>query len=234
MSLAVSMSTVTSTLTCVCPRQALACCCAFSFRCQSDVRFLPLRFGMEDFAMEDFSRANTDPTAPRCQEAEGRQRRNQTSSVRGYRGRRYVLVRRKYIVVQRQLFPPHNSSDLRHLLYRRRPVPTKCTSSSSMSSGSPSSCTSVFDRGLIFVESHGSQECIQRERCGRTHWTESPDETATPTCHQGCSLALSFVEGTVAVFTWCSWFTIRSFFRVWWLFCRSGFERRLEGRRRVS
>ena len=150
MSLAVSMSTVTPRLTCVCPRQALACCRAFSFRCQSDVgrrRLLP----MEDFATEDFARASTDPTVPRCRGSR-RPSTSKSDSVSSWLSRAmFCFIRRKYSVVQRQLYPPRNSFTLRHLLYRRRPVPTKSTSSSSMSSSSPSSCTSVFDRGVIFL-----------------------------------------------------------------------------------
>ena len=33
---------------------------------------------------------------------------------------------------------------------------------------------------------------------------ERTGRDGTPSCHQGCSVALSFVEGTVAVLTWCS------------------------------
>ena len=118
------------------------------------------------------------------------------------------FIRRKYSVVQGQLYPPRNSFTLRHLLYRRRPVPTKCTSSSSMFSSSPSSCTSVFDKGLIFLSPmefrSASSERGADESTGRKSRRDG-----IPTCHQGCSLALSFVEGTVAVLTWCSWFTVR-------------------------
>ena len=171
-----------------------------------------------------------------CTEVSGSRRpsTSKSDSVSSWLSRAmFCFIRRKYSVVQRQLYPPRNSFTLRHLLYRRRPVPTKSTSSSSMSSSSPSSCTSVFDRGVIFLSPmefrSASSERGADESTGRKSRRDG-----TPTCHQGCSLALSFVEGTVAVLTWCSWFTVRSFFQVWWLLCQSCFERRLEGRRGVS
>ena len=89
-----------------------------------------------------------------CTEVSGSRRpsTSKSDSVSAWLSRAmFCFVRRKYGVVQRQLCPPRNSFALRHFLYRRRPVPTKCRSSSSMSSSSRSSRTSVSDRGLMYV-----------------------------------------------------------------------------------
>ena len=144
----VSMNTVTSTIDVRVSQTGVG----LLSRVQLQMSVAPssFTFWVEDFATEDFARASTDPTVPRCREAEDRQRRSQTPSVRGYQG--FIL----------------HATALRFVTF----CTADATSSSSMSSSSPSSCTSVcvpWNSGV-----HPAREVRTKALDG------SPDETEPP------------------------------------------------------
>ena len=97
---------------------------------------------------------------------------SQTRSVRGYRGRCFVLFAESIVL--------SNDNSILHATALRFVTFFSADDQFRQSVRVRRVCLHVLHlRALLFLtvslncfESHGIQECIQRERCGRKHWTE--------------------------------------------------------------